>query len=264
MSEPDTPAPEKPDTDSSPFSLGEIFSQANITTALAVLAVILAGAPYVMPRVAGLLTQKGLLSRPAMLTDAARQLQADATRDSEKRMTEQIRAHRDSIFNDPADPVLGKGPIKLVEFMDYQCAFCRAGEPALQQFLKDNPDVQLVVKEYPVVHPPVSVQLAQIGLAAYQAGKYANVHDALLTEQLKSDADLDALLSKAGLDPAATRKAASQADATGHVMKTVTLGENLDITGTPTFIIGEHAINGTNIGALQAAVEAERARRQGK
>lgn len=257
MSDTETPA-SKPVSSASRES-APLFSQTNITTGLAVLALILAAAPYVVPQLQAHLVRNGLMEKPAVVEEAMQKLSSDREADANRQTELAAAAHHDSIFNDKADPTLGTGPIKLVEFLDYNCAYCRAGEPAIKAFLADNPDVTLVVKQYPVVHPPESIVLAKYALAAYQSGKYAEVHDVLLTDN-QNLADLKAITAKAGMDLQRVTADAGSAATADHIKKTVMLGTNLGINGTPTFIIGDSVITGTNIEKLKAAVEAERAR----
>ncbi len=257
MSEPETP----PTSDG---LLAEVFSQANITTALAVLAVVLAAAPYVAPQVRAWQVRQALLSRPAMIYEASDAYQAQKASETAAAAVQQIKAHRAAIFNDPADPVIGNGRIKVVEFLDYQCAYCRAATPSVQAFLAANPDVQLVVKEYPVVHPENSVALAALGIEAYKSGKYEAVHYGFLGHNFHPEApgnietDVDAIAVKAGLDPAALKAGMKDPAVKDQINRTIALGSNLGIDGTPTFIVGDTMINGANITALQAAVDSQR------
>jgi protein-disulfide isomerase len=237
----------------------ELFSQANITTALAVFAVVLAGAPYVVPQVQGFVVQKGLMSRPAMLYEASAKLNAQNEADKAKTMATAIRSKHDSLFNDKSDPVLGNpnAKIRIVEFLDYNCGYCRAATPVLKDFLAKNPDVAIVVKEYPVINQN-SRPLAAFALGAAQAGKYEAVHYALMTEQVGSEAEMTALLSRLGLDPAAVRTNAASAEVKAHIDRVMQLGADLGITGTPTFIIGDTAIDGAKLEELEKAVIAAR------
>ncbi|WP_443747709.1 DsbA family protein [Asticcacaulis solisilvae] len=252
MSDTETPA-QKPEK-SAP-----LFSQANITTGLAVLAVILAAAPYVVPQVQTQLVRNGLMAKPAVLEDAMQKLSADREAEANQSTQAAIAAHHDSIFNDKGDPTLGTGPIKVVEFLDYNCAYCRRGEPVIKAFLAENPDVTLVVKEYPVVHPPESIVLAKYALAAYQNGKYADIHDVLLTDD-QNLSDLKAISARAGLDLAKVSADAGSPATAEQIKKTVTLGTNLGISGTPTFIVGDTVVAGADPEKLRAAVDAERKR----
>lgn len=236
------------------------FNQANITTGLAVAAVVLAAAPYVVPQVAAWQVRSGLMSRPATLQDTFEALQAQKANLAAVNATEAIKAHRESLFDDPADPVIGNpnGKIKVVEFLDYLCAYCRAGSPQVKDFLAKNPDVKLIVKEYPVVHPPVSVELAHIGMAVAKSGHYEEIHNALLDNALQTENDVDAVLKQQGLDPAQVRNDAKSGAIETHVAQTIELGSNLGINGTPTFIVGDRMVNGADLPALQAAVAAQR------
>lgn len=257
----ETPTTENPAPKVSPASfLAEVFSQANITTGLAVFAVVLAAAPYVVPQLQTYQVQRGLMGKPAMVMTAIDTYQQQKAEQATQDMVVQIKAHHDSIFNDKNDPVINpSGKIKLVEFLDYQCAYCRAVTPALHAFLDENPDVQLVVKEYPIIHPPMSISMAQVAMAAYQGGHYEPIHYAFLHETPKSDAEMDALLIKAGLDPKAIRAAAVHKDIQDHVSRTVQLGQDMGIQGTPGFFVGNHFIDGARIEDVKAAVDAVRA-----
>ncbi|HVZ30482.1 MAG TPA: DsbA family protein [Asticcacaulis sp.] len=254
----ENPAPE--------LAKSSLFTQANITTALAVLAVVLAGAPYMVPQLQSWQVEKGLMARPTVLVDASKALQKQQMAQSAKADRLAINAHRESIFNDKSDPVIGKGPIKVVEFLDYQCAYCRAATPAVRDFLAENPDVQLVVKEYPIVHPDNSAALAALAIAASRAGKYEAVHYGFLGHDFHPEipnariaGDVDAITAKAGLDPAALKESMKDPAIQEQINRTINLGISLGINGTPTFIVGDQMVNGADITALQNAVQAQRA-----
>ena len=264
MSELETPTSSNP-APKPANALAEVFSQANITLGLAVLAVVLAGAPYVIPKVRAWQVEKGLMSKPEMLLTASQRLRDGQAAQAAAQAQAQIKAHHNAIFNDPSDPVIGNGPIKVVEFLDYQCAYCRAATPSVQAFLAANPDVQLVVKEYPVVHPENSIALAAYGIEASKAGKYEAVHYALLGHDFHPEqsgrnigGEVDAIVAQAGLDPVAFRKGMNDPVVKDQINRTIDLGSNLGINGTPTFIVGDRMVNGADLRALDDAVQAVR------
>ena len=246
-------------SENSANSWRDLFSQANITTALAVFAVVLAGAPYVAPQIQSFIVEKGMLNRPAMLQTAITKLNAQNDADKAKAMAAAVKSKHDSLFNDKSDPILGNpnAKIKIVEFLDYNCGYCRAATPVLKDFLAKNPDVAIIVKEYPVINQN-SRPLAAFALGAAKAGQYEAVHYALMTEQVGSEAEMTALLGRLGLDPAAVRASAASADVKAHINRVMQLGADLGITGTPTFIIGDTAIDGAKLDELEKAVAAAR------
>ncbi len=247
MTDPDTPAPQS--------RRPSWLTQANITTGLALAAVILAAVPYVVPQVEAWQVRKGLMSRPVILQETFDALQDQKTSQAALDATDAIKAHRESIFDDPADPVIGNpnGKIKVVEFLDYMCAYCRAYSPGIKDFLAKNPDVELIVKEYPVVHPPDSVALAHIGMAVAKSGHYEEIHYALLDNALKTSGDLDVVLKQQGLDPVAVFNAAKAKEIEQHVAQTINLGYALKIAGTPTFIVGDKEVLAPDLAAAVAA-----------
>ncbi len=237
----------------------DLFSQANITTGLAVFAVVLAGAPYVVPQIQSFVVERGMLNRPAMLQTAISKLNAQNDADKAQAMATAIKSKHDSLFNDKSDPVLGNpnARIKIVEFLDYNCGYCRAATPVLKEFLAKNPDVAIVVKEYPVINQN-SRPLAAFALGAAQAGKYEAVHYALMTEHVGSETEMTTLLGTLGLDPAVVRANAASAEVKAHIDRVLQLGTDLGITGTPTFIIGDTVIDGAKLDELEKAVTAAR------
>ena len=55
----------------------------------------------------------------------------------------------------------------------------------------------------------------------------------------------------------AVKTAATSTAVTDHINRTIALGNDLGINGTPTFIVGDKAIDGARIDELKAAVRLE-------
>jgi protein-disulfide isomerase len=253
--------PEAPKPAPSPSPLGGVFTQANITLGLSVLAVILAAAPYVVPQLQAYQVRAGLMAKPSMLKDASLELQRQQLAEASAKTLEGVKTHQASLYKDASDPVLGdpKAPIKIVEFLDYNCGYCRAAAPKLKAFLEENKDVAIIIKEYPVINQN-SRPLAAFALGAAKTGQYESMHYALMDAKIASEADMMALMTRAGLDTKAISEAASSKEVHDHIDRVVTLGSDIGITGTPAFIVGTTVIDGAKLDELKAAVEAERKR----
>ncbi|ESQ84360.1 hypothetical protein AEAC466_08375 [Asticcacaulis sp. AC466] len=258
----DTPKSDTPSSPQRPI-WKDIFSQANLTTGLAVFAVVLAGAPYVVPKVQSYIVEKGMLNRPAMLMTASQAYAAQKQAADAKAMAVSIKSRHDSLFEDKTDPILGNpnAPIKIVEFLDYYCGYCRAVTPELKAFLAQNPDVAIIVKEYPVIGQN-SRPLAARALAAAKLGHYEAVHYAFMTDTIKTEADLDAALIKSGVDPKEILALAGSDEIQNHITRVLSLGSDIGVTGTPTFVIGDQAIDGAKIDDVKKAVADARAARK--
>lgn len=76
--------------------------------------------------------------------------------------------------------------IVMVEFLDYNCGFCKKVHPAVRDFLDIRKDVRYIARPISVLGPD-SEKLAKVALAAGLQGKFWEMHEALLT----SDGQID-------------------------------------------------------------------------
>jgi protein-disulfide isomerase len=84
------------------------------------------------------------------------------------------------------------------------------------------------------------------------------MHYALMTNKAEDVAALDALAAKNGVDIDKAHAFMKSDAARDHINKVMTLGADLNVSGTPTFVIGDQAINGARMDDLKAAVDAQR------
>jgi len=246
------------DTPAKPAS--SLFSKANIALAVATGALVLAAAPYVVPPVQSLIVRGGVLSGPQVLEDGYEALQVHKDAEAAKAFATAYKANESALIS-AEDPILGnpKAPITIVEFQDYLCGYCRRIAPELTAFLKANPDVRIVVKEYPVITPN-SRLLAALALATRDSGKYEAIHNAIYAAELKTNDDVNALLLSAGLDPAAITAKAQSPEVQKHIEDTLTMGTRLGLTGTPAFIIDGVLVGGADMAQIETLVATQRSK----
>jgi protein-disulfide isomerase len=136
--------------------------------------------------------------------------------------------------------------VVIVEYMDYNCPYCREMAPDLDKLLHSDPRVQILYKEWPILGD-TSIYAARAALAASWQGKYLTAHNALIgaSRGLERNSDVDAVLRAAGLDLRrldADRKAhAGEIDAllARSERETHTLG----LQGTPGLLVGRHLLS---------------------
>lgn len=160
-----------------------------------------------------------------------------------------IKAYSSQIFDDPNSWVGGNpdGDIVLVEFMDYRCGYCRKAHEEVQQLLETDGNIRFIVKEFPILGDQ-SVLASRFAIATRIVSgddAYEKIHNALMvfkgniTEKgllrlaSKLDLDGDAILAKIN-DPL--------------VDQTIGLNHQLagamQISGTPTFVLGDELLRG--------------------
>jgi protein-disulfide isomerase len=114
----------------------------------------------------------------------------------------------------------------------------------LQAVLAAQPDVRLVVKEFPIL-AETSVLAAKAAIAAQRQGKFEDFHIAMMTWRGRIDADaIDSAGREAGLDPNRLRLDMEDELTAAILTRTRSAAAALEIRGTPALIIGEAVIPG--------------------
>jgi protein-disulfide isomerase len=201
-----------------------------------------------------------LLAHPEVLEEAFQRLQAREDADKAKAAEAAIQSRRGLLEHDPRDAVLGnpRGKVTVVEFFDYRCPFCKAAEPQVEKLLADNPDVRLVLKQFPILdledQSHISEDASRAALAAKAQGKFGPVHRALLAQKSLNEDTTVAVLKANGVDLAAAAPVEKASTTTAAITDTRELAHALGVDGTPAFVVGDQVISGAQMDALRAAV----------
>jgi protein-disulfide isomerase len=160
----------------------------------------------------------------------------------------------------PARP----GDVRIVEYFDYNCPFCRRVAPTLAELLARDSGTVLVYKDWPVFGA-VSVYAAHCALAARYQGKYREAQAALLAgPRLTQDSQVLAVLSAAGIDLGRLRNdLADHADEISHQLaRNDAEARALELDGTPGLVIGSRIVPGiASLGFFEQLVASARRER---
>lgn len=154
----------------------------------------------------------------------------------------------DAVLRDPEIPAAGNpdGDITVVEYSDFRCPYCKKVHPELMQLVKEDGNVRVVFKDWPILGG-TSVDAARMVLASKYQGKYIEAHDALIraTSKLTGPA-IGETLSKAGIDVArATRdRDANRAAIDAILARNDAQAKAFGFQGTPSFIVGRFRVPG--------------------
>lgn len=147
--------------------------------------------------------------------------------------------------NGPARGAAGKS-LLLVEFADYQCPHCKDAQATVDKLVQDFPNARYVYQQFPLeqIHTE-AFKAAAYGVCAAQAGgseaffKFsaaAYEAQASLTPEGSNQALKDAV-TKAGLDPEKVAACSASAATKAAVDASVKLGQELNVTATPTLFV---------------------------
>lgn len=138
-------------------------------------------------------------------------------------------------------PVLGnpEGTTILVEFLDYQCGHCKQTVNTVEKLISQNKDLKVIVKELPILGEE-SNYAAKVALAANEQGKFAEVHKALLQNTGKLTKQTIENIAKAqGVDWSAIETSLASDAIEQQIDKVFTIAQQLNIMGTPAFIVSD-------------------------
>src|SRR5688500_15083152 len=202
----------------------------------------------------GSATRDYLLAHPEVLPEAMEELHAR----EQLALIQPLRAELEAPF---PGAVLGNpsGTVTLVEFSDYACSYCRQSVAEVTALVAANPDLKVVIREYPVLAPE-SVDAARMALAAAQQGRFAQFHDAMFRLGPPSDQSIEAAAKEAGLDLTRARAVIASGALDGHLQANYNLASQLGLNGTPGFVAGTRMFNGA-VGADKLGDAIEEARR---
>jgi protein-disulfide isomerase len=224
-----------------------------LTIVLAVIGGFAGAAAWDIAGFGGPATRDYLLAHPEVLPEAINRYQL-------QQRQAQLAPVRSQLQTPFPGAVLGNpdGKVTLVEFSDYACSYCRQSVADVQQLIAANPDLRVVVREYPILRPE-SVDAARMGLAAAQQGKFAAFHDAMYTLGPPSKATIEEAAKQAGVDLAQANKAIASGLYDSFLKTNVALANRLGIDGTPGWVVGDRILDGAvGLTTLGGAVEEAR------
>lgn len=150
------------------------------------------------------------------------------------------------VREDADDPVIGQpdAAITIYEFSDYNCGYCKRIFADLQAVLAEQPDVKLVVKEFPILAES-SVVAAKAAIAAQRQGKFPDFHRAMMTWRGRIDDEaVSSAARKAGLDVGQLQNDMEDELTLSILTRTRAAAAALEIRGTPALVIGDRLIPG--------------------
>jgi protein-disulfide isomerase len=189
-----------------------------------------------------------ILENPEIIMEAVavleeRQAAAQANND-----TAMLLANADEIFNDGVSFVGGNpdGDITLVEFSDYRCPYCKKARPEIEALVKSDGNIRLIYKEFPILGPD-SLATAQFTLAVLLLAPeyYEQASAAMMSLRGKPNQATFAKLAEGmGLDSAAILAKMPSHEVAKIIQANRALGQKLQISGTPSFILGDQMLRG--------------------
>jgi protein-disulfide isomerase/uncharacterized membrane protein len=161
-----------------------------------------------------------------------------------------------------------EAPIRVVEFSDFLCPFCRNLAGALGGFMPQSQGrVAIFFKNYPLdqaCNPAMTrtvhdgaCELALGGVCAEEQGKFWAYHDRIFAQPPPnpSNEDVVRLATEAGLEANSLRQCLSSPSARAKLDRDIAEGRRLEVNSTPTVFVNGKRLE--QIGGFLKAIESE-------
>ena len=177
---------------------------------------------------------------------------------------ELIQSNFNEIFYDNYSYVGGNpdGDITIVEFVDYKCGYCRKAAELVRELIAKDENIRFVVKEFPILGE-ASLVSSKFAIAVKNIGgpeKYKVAHDILLALTAEpTEIYLRRIAKELELNPEELFEAMQSDLVAQEIDQTGELAQKLQISGTPTFILGDQFLRGfVQLEILSKAIQSER------
>ena len=187
-----------------------------------------------------------ILDNPEIIMQAVQILRDRQEQQAQNARRRGVREHARALRETGPLPVLGNpdGDVTIVEFFDYRCPYCRQVANLALDVAKADGNVRVIYKEYPILGPDSEVA-SRAAIAAAMQGRYAGFHKALMNDVQTVDRDSVMRLAKAMDLDVERLQADMQSDEVDQtIQRTRRLGQQLQIDGTPAFVVGTEVAPG--------------------
>jgi protein-disulfide isomerase len=187
-----------------------------------------------------------IIKNPEVIIEAVNEMRRKQELQAQENAKEALQRHRDALIGAKDLPVAGNpnGDVTIVEFIDYRCGYCKAVKPAVDEVLKTDGKIRLVIKEFPILGPN-STLASVAAYAAHRQGKYMAFHEAMM--KYKDGIDervIFDIAKRVGLDVDKLRADMRDPSLKTKIEETHRLARDLNISGTPAFVIGDEIVPG--------------------
>ena len=139
------------------------------------------------------------------------------------------------------------GDITVIEFIDYRCGYCRKADEEVANLIKSDGNIRFVVKEFPILgdDSTASSRFAIAVRLLHGDDAYAAAHKALITLRGTPDPQtLSRMAEDMGLAAQPVLDMMGSDRVTNIIAANHAIAQQLNITGTPTFIIDDVLLRG--------------------
>ncbi len=190
-----------------------------------------------------------ILANPEVVEEALQELDRRKQTAQKSAQDATLMSEKEALFNASHSAVVGnaKGKLTLVEFFDYNCGYCKKAALDVDQLIKKDPELRVVLKDFPVLGPD-SVEAHEVALAVknqLSGNQYWAFH--MKAMALKGTVGKTRMLEVAkdsGVDMVKLTNDLQSKEQRALLSQNIALGDKLGLTGTPSYVIDKEVLFG--------------------
>ncbi|ALE03836.1 DsbA family protein [Bartonella ancashensis] len=164
-----------------------------------------------------------------------------------------ITSLKEEIFHSPHDAIIGNpnGKIVLVEFFDYNCGYCKRSYSNIASLIKKYPDLKMIIKDLPILGPDsMAAHAVAYAFRKQFPHKYAQFHEKLVRDKGRTNEEKAMKIAiSLGANEQSLRRIMQNSNLKEIFKENIQISSALNITGTPSYIIGDTVF----VGAVENA-----------
>ena len=188
-----------------------------------------------------------LKRHPEAVAEALQAFQAQQEKQRDVAAQAAIGSEGEKLYHDASSPVVGNpnGKETLVEFFDYSCHYCKQIHPDLQTLLKDDHDLKVIYKDFPILGPGARFWRRRRRLPPRSRASTPKCTMRCSTSRAQfDDAAIQQIAEAVGVDYTKLKTDMDSAAVQDTLADNMALAEKLNIHGTPTMIINHQLVGG--------------------
>ena len=194
------------------------------------------------------LIENYLMSDPTILQRMNDKLTEQKQVAARAAMKQELADHADEIYQSADNVILGnpKGDVTLVEMFDYNCTFCKGALPDLAALIAEDHDLKVILKQFPILTSG-SIDAARVAVLVNQNPNinYWDFHQKMFASRGEVGAGQALQVAEQlGGNRAELMLDMNGKHATEAIQASYKLAQELNVGGTPTYILGDELIPG--------------------
>lgn len=196
------------------------------------------------------IVQNSIKAHPEVIVESIAKYYRDQQIEQQKKAEQKAKDFANNLQkHGTKNPVYGavNPKIRVVEFFDYSCGYCKKMLHVCKSVAEKYPDIQFVFMEFPMYPPSKEASRAAIAVNMIAPSKYIAFQEKVFGfDGEKTRENMEKIATELGVDVELFKKIVE--DQSGDIQKIWDDNrksiEQIGITGTPTLIVGEQLVPG--------------------